>query len=126
MAEQPKKASLSDVLNYVPEQYLSADELSWIRSTFKDNPKAINTLRKLFLPTISDATLPVEQMGDDAFSSGLDFMSMPAEHAKVIAAARQDAIKFIFGGIIKTKIIAQSEDESPMESALRRSKDSTK
>jgi len=124
MAE-PQKASLKDVLNYEPEQYLSGEELSLLRSTFKNNPRLIALLRKLLVPTISDPSLPIEQMGDDAFSAGLDWKNIPADEAKIIATARQEAIKFIFGGLIKIKIIASSDDENPMEAALRRSKDST-
>lgn len=119
-----QRATLKDVLNYNPEQYLTDEDIAWVKQTF-GNPKAINRLRKLMLPTISDPELPVEQMADDAFLSGFDWMSMPAEHAKVIFAARADAIKFIIGGIIKIKIIASATEESPMEAALRRSKDST-
>lgn len=125
MSEPTKdRATLKDVLNYEPEQYLSPEDISWVRTTF-GNPKAIARLRKLFLPTISDPEMPLEEMGNDVYLSGLDWMGMPAEHAKAIIAARQDAIKFIVGAIIKIKIIAASSDESPMEAALRRSKDST-
>jgi hypothetical protein len=124
MAE-PKQATLAEVLNYRPEQYLSDEDLSWVRSTF-GNAKAIARLRKLLLPIISDPDLPVEEMGNDVYLSGVDWQSMPQAHAAHLIAARADAIKFIIGGIIKIKIIAASTGESPMEAALRRSKDSTK
>lgn len=126
MAEPQRPASLSDLLNYKPEQYLSEGELSLIQSTFRNNPKLIAVLRKIFVPTIADPDLPIEQMGDDTFGAGYQWQQIPADEVKILVVARQDAIKFIMGGLIKLKIIASSSDENPMEAALRRSKDSTK
>lgn len=126
MAEQKnQRVALKDVLNYNPEQYLSDAEISLIKGTFKNNPQLLAVLRKLLIPTIADPSLPIEQMGDDTFGAGYQFEQIPAEEAKILVVARQDAIKFIIGGLIKLKIIASSEEETPMAAALRRSKDST-
>jgi hypothetical protein len=56
---QGQPARLKDIINYEPERYLSEEELAWIRATFAGNRKAITTLRKLFLPTVTD--LPIEE-----------------------------------------------------------------
>jgi hypothetical protein len=116
---------LGDVLNYDPEQELSAEELSLIQHTFKGNNQLIAVLRKVFLPTLSDPSLPIEKFGSDPFLRQ-DWAAMPHEHVKAIVLARQDAVKFIIGGLIQLKMIANQEVETEMERALRLSKDSTK
>jgi hypothetical protein len=125
MAEQ-QKASLRDVINYAPEQYLSEEELSTIRSTFRGNDKLIKILRKIMLPSALDLELPIEEVGSDIWMVDKDFASMPNEEIKTIAVGRQDAIKFIFGGLIKLKVLANQAEESEQERAARRAKDSTK
>lgn len=127
MSQEPQRAaSLRDVLNYNPEQYLSDDELALIRSTFKDNPRLIAVVRKVMLPTISDPELPIEEIANDSLLAGVDWQSMPAEHVKAVLQGRQEAIKFIAGGLIKLKMFANSGEESPYSAELRRKKDSTK
>lgn len=128
MKEAPgggKGATLSDVLNYDPEQELSEQEISLIQNTFRGNNALIAVLRKVFLPTLSDPSLPIEKFGSDPFLKQ-DWSVMPHEHVKAIVLARQDAVKFVLGGLIQLKIIANQQVESEMERALRLSKDSTK
>lgn len=126
MPNDQQRASLSDVLNYDPEQYLSDEEVALIRSTFKDNPKLMAVIRKVMLPTISDPSLPIEEISNDAFLAGLDIGAMPKEELKAIMLARQDAIKFIVGGLVKLKVFAHSREETPDEAERRRYKDSAK
>jgi hypothetical protein len=126
MPQDNQRASLRDVLNYEPEQYLSADELALIKSTFKDNQKLLNVLRKVMLPTISDPSLPVEEVANDSLLAGVDWQSMPSEHVKAILQGRQEAIKFIAGGLIRLRMLSSESEESPYQKALRMKKDSAK
>lgn len=126
MPEGNQRASLRDVLNYDPEVYITPDEMALIKDTFKDNPKLLGVLRKVMLPTLLDPQLPLEEMANDAFLAGLDFAAMPADEVKPIVLARQDAIKFIIGGLIKLKVFAASKEESPYQAELRKKKDSNK
>lgn len=120
------KSRLQDLLPYKPDTYLSDDEYSLVRSTFKGNDKLIKVLRKLLLPTAFDPELPIEEMSGDAWMVDRDFASISVEEVKTIVASRQEAIKFVLGGLIKLKVIANTESETPMEAAFRRQKDSAK
>jgi hypothetical protein len=121
-----EKATLRDVLNYEPEQYLSEDEVALIRSTFKDNRRLIAVLRKVLLPTISDPSLPIEEMAHDAYLAGVDWAAMPADEIKPLILARSEAIKFVAGALMKLKVIANTVGESPYQTELRRKQDSAK
>lgn len=121
------KVSLRDLLNYEIDTYLSEDELRLIRQTFKYNPQLFKILRKIFIPTVHDPELPIEEMGKDLWMTGLDFQSMQNEEVKPIVLGRQEAIKFVIGGLVSLKNLAFSEEEESNEQAeLRRTKDSTK
>jgi len=127
--DQPNKdqrASLSDILNYQPERYLTDEDIALIRSTFKDNPRLIHALKKVFLPSVNDASMPVEEYGKDVWLQGIDWASTSADETKALVLARADALKFINGGFIQLKVIANSDIESPMNAELRRGKDSSK
>lgn len=125
MAEQKgKPASLQDILNYQVDSYFSNDEISLIQNTFKD-PKMINLLRKALLPSVGDPSLPMEEMAGDVWLQGRDYGSIPESEIKSIVVGRQEAIKFIIGGLIKLKVIANSKPETNIEETFRRSKDST-
>lgn len=126
MAEQPKQAQLRDVLPYEPESYLSEQDLALLQTTFRGNDRLIKILRKLLLPTAFDPELPIEELSGDAWMADTDFRSMQTEEVKPVVLARQDAIKFVLGGLIKLKVIANQKQETPMEKAYRASKDSTK
>lgn len=110
--EKPSPISLQDALNYQPEQYLSEAEIEWIRTTFGNNPKGVQTLRKILLPTVEDPGLPLEEFGKDTFGAGYNFSSMPEENIKSIVVARQDAIKMVIGGLIHLKVIANLQEPS--------------
>ena len=119
-----ERATLSDVINYTPDTYLTEGDVELIRNTFKDNPRLMRVLRKVFLPSVGDGDMPVEEIGSDVWLN-MDFSVMQQEEIKPIVLARQDAIKFIAGGIIKLKMIANSGTPSPMSEEVRKQKDST-
>lgn len=126
MPNNKDRATLRDVINYTPEQYFSDSEVVLIRNTFKDNPVLMGVLRKIFLPTVSDPSLPIEEFSKDALLIGVDWMSMPAEHVKAIIQGRMEAIKFIMGGLIQLRMLAHGSVESPLTAETRRAKDSLK
>lgn len=126
MADSNQRATLKDVLNYDPEQYLSEEEVALIRSHFNDNPKLIAVIRKLFLPTVSDPSLPLEEFASDAYLAHVEWASMPQDEIKPLMVGRTDAIKFVVGGLIKLKVIASSKEENPYQKELRRKQDSLK
>lgn len=118
--------TLDELLPYVPDMYLKPDEVKELQTVFKGNERLIKILRKLFLPSALDPELPIEEMMGDAWMVDKDFSQMQVAEIKTIVLARQDAIKFILGGLIKLKVIANSSDMSETEKAYARSKDSTK
>ena len=121
-----QKAQLKDLLNYEPEQYLSKGEINLIKYHFRDNEKLLKILRKLFLASVADPELPIEEMENDIWLVGRDYAQIPNDEVKSIVVARQEAIKFILGGMIKLKILANAKEETETEKADRRKKDSTK
>lgn len=125
MPQNGQKASLRDVLNYNIDDYFTEDEHALIKNTFKD-PRVIKVLRKALIPSFSDPELPLEQFSNDVWMAGRDYAQIPDDALKAIVLARQEAIKFIAGGIIQLKVMANDKEESEAEKAYRRSKDSTK
>ena len=126
--EVPKerdRQTLSDIINYEPEVYLTSGDMDLIRSTFKDNPRLLHVLRKVFLPSVGDQAMPLEEIGQDVWMN-MDFSLMQNEEIKSIVLARQDAIKFVAGSLIRLKIIANSAIKSPLEEEIRKQKDSSK
>ena len=127
MAEpQNQRATLKDVIGYTPESYFTDDETALIKATFNQNPKLIKVLRKVFFPTLQDPDLPLESLNDDVFNAGRVWSQIPADEAKILAVARQDAMQFILGGLIKLKVMANQKDDDPVEAAFKRSKDSNR
>jgi len=122
--EKPNQTKLREMLPYEPDTYLSQDEVRLLQATFRGNEKLLKVLRKLMLPSAFDPELPIEEMMGDVWMVDKDFSQLPVGEIKAIVLARQDAIKFILGGLIKLKVIANSVAESPMEAAARRSMDS--
>jgi len=125
MAEQ-KPATLSDVINYEPETYLTKEDVALVKSTFKDNPRLMKVLRKMLIPSIGDSDLPVEEMANDAWLAMRDWAQIPADEAKILMVARQEAIKFTAGALIRIKMIANMKEESPFVEELRKKQDSAK
>lgn len=121
-----KPAQLSDILNYQADTYFSTDELTVIKNTFGNNPVLIKLLRKIFLPSVGDLELPPEEVGNDVWLIGRDYASIPDNEIKSIVLARQEAIKFIIGGIIKLKMLANQKNESTAEKSLRERLNSNK
>lgn len=121
-----ERARLEDVLNYTPEEHFSAEEHALIRQHFADNHKLLAIIRKAMLPTISDPNLPIEQMENDVWLNGRKYDQIPNEEIKSIVVARQEAIKYVLGGLVRLKIMAAAKQETAEERNLRRQKDSAK
>jgi len=119
-----ERVTLRDVLNYEPEKYLSDDELALIRSVFSDK-RVLRVLRKVFLPSVGDLDLPIEELEHDVWLVGRDYAMIPDAEIRSIVVGRQDAVKFILGGLIKLKIIANQKEESEEQEIARKKKDST-
>jgi len=123
--ENQQPAQLKDILNYAPEEYLTEADKVWMRTTFKDNPRAIQTLRKLFIPNVID--LPVEEMTNDTwFSGGVDWASIPADHAHQLIVARQETIKRVMNGLVQLKMYANLPAETESQKEENKKKDSSK
>ena len=121
-----ERATLKDVLNYEPEQYLSKEETDLIRNAIKYNPTLLKVLRKVFLPTFKDPELPNEELESDYFNQGRTWAQIPAEEAKILIVARQDAVGLVMNGLVKLRVIASIPEESEEEKAERTKKNSTK
>jgi hypothetical protein len=114
------------ILNYEPESFFSEDELALVRSTFKDNPRLLQVLRKYLLPSVGIAELPLEELQNDIWLQGREWASIPADEAKILMVARQEAIKFIQNGIVRIKLAANTPEKSAEELAQQRKQDSTR
>ena len=126
MAEpKPSPVQLADVINYQPETYLTDDEIALLRDTFRNSPRLVKAIRKVLLPTVEDADLPIEEFGKDSFSMGYNFSQIPEEHIKALVLARQDAMKFVMGGIIMLKQIASLNEPTRQQLKEMRRKNST-
>lgn len=120
------KVTLKDVINYEPEKYLSDDEVTIIRNTFKGNPTLMRVLRKIMIPTMADPNLPIEELSSDFYFAAKDWSQIPADEAKILMVARQEALQFIIGGLIKLNVIANVNEESEEEKQKRQKADSAK
>lgn len=128
---EQRPATLNDLLNYEVETYLTEEDMSILRNTFAGNSKLVNVMRKLLLPSIGDPSLPIEEMGSDIWltmgaKGPQDWGAMDAQHAQTLIIARQDAIKFIAGGLVKLKMIANGKPEDSQNRVARRAQDSAK
>lgn len=124
MSEQ-QPAQLRDVLNYNPEEYLNEDDKAWIRATFKDNPRAVQTIRKLFIPNAMD--LPVEEMTNDVwFQGGVDWAMLPESEVKSLIVGRQESIKRVMNGLVQLKMYANLSPKTPDEREAEAKKNSSK
>lgn len=126
MEEQKSNVGIRDILNYRVEEYITEEDRKIIRDIFKDNDTLLRVIRKVFMPTVSDANLPVEELSKDLWFAGVDFVSLSKDEVQARVIARAEAIKFVAGGIMSLKQIANIKEETEMEKAMRRQKDSTK
>lgn len=122
MAEKP---TLKDVLNYSPDEYLTKGDIDWIKRTFS-TPDGIRILRKVFIPTLSDPSLPIEDFAKEPYMIDTDWRQIPDHEVKNLVVGRQDAIKYIFGGLIKLKVLASQKALSEEEEIALRRANSTK
>ena len=123
---QQQQATLKDLINYVPEVYLSKREEEIIRATFKDNNELIKILRKILLPNALDPELPIEEFGQDIWLFDTDWKNVPVEQIKSMVQGRQESIKFVIGGLLKLKILANTPHPSEEDEKERARKDSSK
>lgn len=114
------------ILNYEPESFFTEDEKDLMKTTFKDNPRLLMVLRKLLLPSVGLSELPLEELQNDIWLQGREWAQIPADEAKILMVARQEAIKFIQNGIVRLKILANAVDKSEQELELKRKQDSAK
>ena len=119
-------AKLKDVLQYTPESYFSKEELDLIKRTFKDSPQLVRVIRKVFLPTISDPNLPIEEFSKDVYLAGKSWASIPVSERATLMVGRQEAIEFVLGGLMFLKNLAQTKEETEEEEMKRRKQDSAK
>lgn len=122
-SQKPEASKLSDVINYTPDEYFSADEVSLIQGLLKDK-RVMRVLRKVLIPTICDPDLPLEQFGNDIFLSGRNYAQIPEAELKSVILAREDAVRIVAGGLIRLSVIANSPVNDTVEEAYKRSKDS--
>lgn len=118
--------SEKSVLNYEPESFFTEEEKALVRSTFKDNPRLLTVLRKYLLPSVGITELPLEEMQNDIWLQGREWAQIPADEAKILMVARQEAIKFVQNGIVRLKMAANTPERSKEEIELQRRKDSAK
>lgn len=123
---EPSPVRIQDVLNYKIETYITDEDRQLIKEHFKDNPALLRVVRKVFMPTLSDPSLPVEEMSKDLWFSGIDFATLSKDEAFVRILAKQEAIKFVAGGVMSLKQIANIKEEDPNVIEARRAKDSAK
>lgn len=129
MSKQPNNVAgmtVDEVLGDAYTTYLSLEDAKLIHNTFKDNPRLLRVLQKVFIPSISDPEMPPEQVAEDFWMAGRDWSGMPVEEVKSLVVARQEALQFILGGMIRLKTIANVKEDSLDEIHQRQKKDSTK
>lgn len=119
---EPQKQKLEDVLNYKPPSRISDEDLATITAAFKGNDKLVAAIKRVMIPSIFETEAP-EFMGTDRWMD-LDFAPMQSAEVKSVVLARQWTIKFICGGLIQMKIIANQGVESPISKELRDQKNS--
>lgn len=118
--------TVDEVLGETLETYLTLEDARLLHNTFKGNPRLLKVLQKIFIPTIQDPEMPPEQMAADFWLSGKNWDAIPVDEVKSLVVARQEALQFILGGIIRLKVIANTNEESMQEVNNRRKKDSNR
>lgn len=124
----PKSAQLEDIISYAPPTLFSDEELALIRSHF-NGPTGAQLLRilwKALIPSVHDAELPMELIGQDLYLGLIDFKSVPADEAKSLAMGLQYTVKGIMGGLTNLKNLANIKSETDAERAARAAKNSSK
>ena len=101
----------------------SKEEMDWIKRIFKDNEKALKTIRKIFLPEY-DSNCAIGQIVD--LWLPLDIMQIPVQDRELVILARNRLILHIEQQLQQISILAQIKDETPEERVERLKKDSSK
>ena len=120
------KITMEDLLKGNFRPYISADDIGLIRETFKNNQRLLKVLQKVFLPSAGDSEMSPEEFGRDIWMKGVDWSQVADKEAKPLIVGRDLAIKFIMGGLIHLRELAEAKEETPTERALRLKKDSSK
>ena len=121
-----EKITMEDLLGGNFRPYISAEDISLIQRTFKDNPRLIQVLRKILLLWGGDVEMCPEEFGKDIWMVGVDWSQVADKEAKPLIVGRDLAIRFVMGGLFKLRELAQAKEETVTERALRLKKDSNK
>lgn len=123
MDDKQTGMTVEEVLGETMQTYLTVEDALLLRNTFKDNPRLLRVLQKIFIPTIQDPEMPPESLGEDFWMAGMDWVNMQAVEAKGVMAGRQEALRFLMGGLIRLKTIANVKEADIQQT---RKKNSTK
>jgi len=126
MEQNNQQVTLNDVLGETLETYLTVEDANILRTAFKDNKRLLKALQKIFIPTIQDPDMPPESIGEDFWLAGKNWSQVPEAERGALIVGREEALRFITGGLIRLKAISNVKEESYQEVAKRRAKDSTK
>ena len=107
-----------------PRGRFSAEEVSIIKGTFKNNPTLLRLLRKVFLPEQVDESLPIGQVA--GLWMDVNFREMDANDIKALAIARQEIVKMTEFYLLQLQVIADGADVTTEELAAVRAKNSAK
>jgi len=99
------------------------EELSLIKSTFKDNERLLKLLRKCFLPEY-DVNAPIGQVVDLWMT--LDLAGLTEQEREIRIFARNGLIQHIEHQLQELNILSEMKDETPTEKEERLKKDSVK
>jgi len=110
-------------MNDGTQMRITESDKELLRRTFGGNDELLKLLRKIFLPEL-DPTLPIQQMIDLWMTTEIKDKS--PEECKIQMIARNTVIAHIEFQLGQIKIMANSEEETPAQTAKRVMKDSSK
>ena len=98
-------------LNYSVPLLFSKEDVAQLKALYggQDN-KNMELLRRIFLPSLFDPTVPVEYGANDMWMDR-DFAQIPNEEVKSIVLARQELIKWVTGTLVRIRQMANQPDE---------------
>lgn len=122
-----QKPTLDEILPYKWESHVTSEEAALLRATFGGNDALIAVLRKVFIPSLSDPSMPIEELGNDMWLFARDWSAVPDNEVKPLVVARQEAIKYVVNGLVRLKMYANLQnEEDTLNREQRRAKDSAK
>ena len=105
------------------DPYFTEEERSWVRTTFKDNPVAMKTLRKFLLPVLNHDD-PIGQLEDTWKELGDNVAKIHPDEREKAILAHFKVVEHIDRNLSKIAILAGAVEESPEQKESRMSKDS--